>query len=125
LHKQQPTKTAGQEMARAAEPLKMTTETDHVMADAEVVSVRMSADEVARLDELRGADMSRSGFVRELVRLAGPLDEAPTYDEAVVLLARSARAGKVAAQVALERALRSDEPEPSEDSELERLIRGG
>jgi hypothetical protein len=95
------------------------------MPEVDVISVRMSADEVARLDELRGADMSRSGFVRELLRLAGPLDEAPTYDEAVVLLARSARAGKVAAQVALERALRSDEPEPSQDSELERLIRGG
>jgi hypothetical protein len=112
-------------MARAAEPSKATTRNDYVMADVDVVSVRMSADEVARLDELRGADMSRSGFVRELVRLAGPLDEAPTYDEAVVLLARSARAGKVAAQVALERALRSDQDEPSEDSELERLIRGG
>jgi hypothetical protein len=95
------------------------------MADIDVVSVRMSADEVAKLDELRGVGMSRSGFVRELLRLAGPLDEAPTYDEAVLLLARSARGGKVAAQVALERALRGDQESPSEDSELERLIRGG
>jgi hypothetical protein len=112
-------------MARAAEPLKTTTKSDHGMSDVEVVSVRMKANEVAKLDELRGADMSRSGFVRELLRLAGPLNEAPTYDEAIVLLARSARGGKVAAQVALERALRTDQESPSEDSELERLIRGG
>jgi hypothetical protein len=42
--------------------------------------------------------MSRSAFVRELLRSSGPLDEEPTYAEALVLLARSARAGKVQAQ---------------------------
>jgi Phage integrase family len=36
------------------------------------------------------------------LRRAGPLDDAPTYPEALTLLARSARAGKVQAQVALE-----------------------
>jgi hypothetical protein len=71
----------------------------------------MSPEEVARVDELRAPNMSRSAFVRELLRRAGPLDEEPTYSEALVLLARSARAGKVQAQVALERALRDSESE--------------
>ena len=69
----------------------------------------LSADEVARLDEIRGEGVSRSAFVRELIRRAGPLDEEPSYHEALVLLAKSARAGKVQAQVALERALRAEE----------------
>lgn len=66
----------------------------------------MSGEEVARVDELRGEGVSRSAFVRELLRRSGPLDEAPTYAESLLVLARSARAGKVQAQVALERALR-------------------
>jgi hypothetical protein len=90
------------------------------MSDTESVSNRMSPEEIARVDELRGEGMSRSAFVRELLRRAAPLDEAPTYAEAIALLARSARAGKVQAQVALERALRGDHP----TSELEEFLRG-
>jgi hypothetical protein len=77
----------------------------------ETITIRMSPEEVARVDELRAPNMSRSAFVRELLRRAGRLDEEPTYGEALVLLARSARAGKVQAQVALERALRDSESE--------------
>ena len=77
------------------------------MSDAARIWIHMSADEVARLDEIRGEGVSRSAFVRELIRRAGPLDEEPSYHEALVLLAKSARAGKVQAQVALERALRA------------------
>ena len=76
----------------------------------ETITIRLSPDEIARVDELRGEGVSRSAFVRELLRRAGPLDEEPTYGEALVLLARSARAGKVQAQVALERVLRDAEP---------------
>ena len=91
----------------------------------ETISVRLSAGELARVDELRGEGVSRSAFVRELLRRAGQLDEQPSYEEAVLLLARSARAGKVQAQVALERALRpSGEAEGPPDGELARLLRG-
>lgn len=89
----------------------------------ETITIRMSVDEVARVDELRGAGVSRSAFVRELLRRAGPLDEAPGYAEALVLLARSARAGKVQAQVALERALRGSQGDDDGDW-LERLLDG-
>ena len=93
------------------------------MSDAARIRVHMSADEVARLDEIRGEGVSRSAFVRELIRRAGPLDEEPSYHEALVLLAKSARAGKVQAQVALERALRAEgESEPA--GELARILRG-
>jgi Ribbon-helix-helix protein, copG family len=72
----------------------------------EVITLRLSNQEVARLDELRGAGMSRSGFIRQLLRQSGPLEELPTRTEALRLLAESARAGKVAAQIALARELR-------------------
>ena len=88
--------------------------------DTESISVRMSADEVARLDEIRGEGVSRSAFVRELLRRAAPLDEAPSYP--VVAAAGEVRArGKVQAQVALERALRAGDVEPT--GELARLLR--
>jgi Arc/MetJ-type ribon-helix-helix transcriptional regulator len=89
----------------------------------ETITIRLSPDEIARVDELRGEGVSRSAFVRELLRRAGPLDEDPTYAEALVLLARSARAGKVQAQVALERALR--DAEAADDAGwLDRLLDG-
>jgi hypothetical protein len=61
----------------------------------ETITIRVSPEEVARLDELRGEGVSRSAFVRELLRRGGPLEEAPSYGEALVLLARKATAGKV------------------------------
>jgi hypothetical protein len=92
------------------------------MSDTESISIRMSAGEIARLDEMRAEGVSRSAFLRETLRRAGPLDEEPSYDEALLLLARSARAGKVQAQVALERALR-DENGVEPEGELARLLR--
>jgi Arc/MetJ-type ribon-helix-helix transcriptional regulator len=89
----------------------------------ETITIRLSPQEVARADELRGEGVSRSAFVRELLRRAGPLDEQPTYAESLLLLARSARAGKVQAQVALERALRGSEGDDDGDW-LERLLDG-
>jgi hypothetical protein len=87
------------------------------------VSIRLSAGEVARIDEMRGGGVSRSAFVRELLRRSSPVDEAPTYPEALMLLARSARAGKVQAQVALERALRGAQADDDGDW-LARLLDG-
>lgn len=58
------------------------------------------------MDELRGSGTSRSGFIRQLLRQSGPVDELPSRPEALRLLAESARSGKVAAQIALARELR-------------------
>ena len=91
--------------------------------NSETITIRLSPQEVARADELRGDGVSRSAFVRELLRRAGPLDEAPSYGEALLLLARSARAGKVQAQVALERALRHGVDDEADDW-LERILDG-
>jgi Arc/MetJ-type ribon-helix-helix transcriptional regulator len=79
------------------------------------ISIRLSGEEVARLDEMRADGVSRSAFVRELLRRSGPVDEQPSYPEALMLLARSARAGKVQAQVALERALRGAQADDGGD----------
>jgi Arc/MetJ-type ribon-helix-helix transcriptional regulator len=89
----------------------------------ETITIRLSPQEIARVDEMRGEGVSRSAFVRELLRRAGPLDEEPTYGEALVLLARSARGGKVQAQVALLRALR--DAESADDAGwLDRILDG-
>ena len=71
------------------------------------VEVRLSAEEAARLDELR-AGGSRSAAVRALIRGTGApaAGSDPTHDEAVRILAQMAHEGRVAAAVALERALR-------------------
>jgi hypothetical protein len=68
------------------------------------ITVRLTPQEVARVDELRGD----GGAARRSCGscCTGPIDDAPTYAEALALLARLARAGKTPAQVALERALR-------------------
>jgi Arc/MetJ-type ribon-helix-helix transcriptional regulator len=91
--------------------------------NTETITIRLSPQEVARADELRCEGVSRSAFVRELLRRAGPLDEQPSYAESLLLLARSARAGKVQAQVALERALRGAQGDDDGDW-LERLLDG-
>ena len=87
------------------------------------ISIRLSPDEVAMLDELRGDGVSRSAYVRELVRRSSPIDDQPSYSEALTLLGRSARAGKVQAQVALERALRGAHADDGDDW-LARLLDG-
>lgn len=88
----------------------------------ETVSIRLTPEELARLDEMRGSGVSRSAFMRALLRAAGPLDGEPTHIEALRLLAESARGGKVAAQIALERALRASGA--SEPGELEAFLSG-
>ena len=51
-------------------------------AERQIVSVHLTEDEVARLDEIRSGEVSRSRS-RRAVRNAGPQDTASTYDEAV------------------------------------------
>jgi hypothetical protein len=53
--------------------------------------------------------------------LAAP-PTAPTYSEALILLSESARASRVAAQIALVRALRPEGAQESLDSEIGRLL---
>ena len=71
------------------------------------IEVRLTTEEVAQLDELR-AGRSRSAAIRSLIWGADGATAAPepTHDEVLRVLAAMARDGKVAAAVALERALR-------------------
>ena len=87
------------------------------------ITIRLAPQDVARVDEMRGAGVSRSAFVRDLLRQAGPLDEYATHSEALAILTRLARAGKVAAAVALERALRAEAGEEPK-GDLWRLLHG-
>jgi Arc/MetJ-type ribon-helix-helix transcriptional regulator len=92
-----------------------------VNTETTTITVRLAPQDVARLDEMRGDGMSRSAFVRELLRQSGPLDKYATHSEALAILTRLARSGKAAAAIALERALRveaSGEPR----GELWRLL---
>lgn len=75
------------------------------------VHVRLSADDVEVLDEARGS-MTRSAFIRSLVRrsAAGERSTGADRGEAIEILSEMARSGKVAAAVALERALRDEMP---------------
>jgi hypothetical protein len=83
------------------------------------VLVSLDAQELARLDEVRG-DESRAVYMRRLLHKP-PRDEMPTHSEAVLILARLARDNKVVAAVALEKALRDLEHAP--EGELARLLR--
>jgi hypothetical protein len=74
------------------------------------------------LAELRPAGTSRPGFLRSLLREPPRGDEVVTRGEALAILTRLARDGRVAAAIALERALR-DQDEGSD--ELDALLRGG
>lgn len=90
------------------------------------ISVRLSADETARLDELR-AGGSRSQAIRALLRDPNRASVAEaTHSEAVALLADQARDGSATAAVALEKALRpkGDSPPNDPDDELDRILRG-
>jgi Arc/MetJ-type ribon-helix-helix transcriptional regulator len=91
------------------------------MSTTTTITVRLSPQDVARVDEMRGAGVSRSAFVRELLRQAGPVDEYATHSESLAILTRLARGGKVAAAIALERATRAEtSAEPK--GELWRLL---
>jgi hypothetical protein len=69
------------------------------------ISVRLTTDELARLDVLADG-RSRGAALRELLRADAPRRcEAPTAMEALELLAASARDGSVGAQVALAKLL--------------------
>jgi hypothetical protein len=84
------------------------------------VMVRLTDAELARLDEHRGGP-SRAGYVRSLLR-EPPTDKGiADRREVLALLSEQARAGKVAAAIALVRALK-DEDEPTIDDALDRIL---
>lgn len=72
-----------------------------------VVQIRLSDADLARLDELRPQNCSRGAYIGLLIREAHPIKVEATHDESIQLLAESARTGHVQAQIALERALRA------------------
>jgi hypothetical protein len=88
------------------------------------VLVSLDGRELARLDELRPSGTARAVFLRQLLQGPSVVEEPPSHAEAVAILARLARVGKVAAAVALERALRDEAGAEGLESELDRLLRG-
>ncbi len=86
------------------------------MEKLSILQVRLSSEESDLLDSARGS-ASRSAFVRGLIRRAAEGDRGTVADrnEALALLSEQARAGKVPAVIALERALRTDQPSTGED----------
>ncbi len=83
--------------------------------------VRLSDQEAARLDELRGA-RSRAVYMRSLLEEPPREDDVATRGEALAVLTGLARGGSVGAAVALERALREQDAEGG--GELARWLRG-
>ena len=99
------------------------------MAREKALKVTFSDEEWARLDELRPPGTTRPTFLRSLLREPPRNDEVATRNEALSILTRLARDGRVAAAIALERALRDQyecSGEPDEVDELKaRRARGG
>ena len=87
------------------------------------VSVNLSADEAARLAEITPAGVSAAAMFRRMLREASPPPPA-SHAEALLLLAESARLGRVQAVIALERATRPTAGEADLDRELRRLLDG-
>ena len=84
------------------------------------VKVSLNDQEAARLDEIRGDD-ERAVYLRRLLHEPTKGTEVATHTEAMTILTRLAREGRATAAIALERALRGDQPAASE---LEEFLRG-
>ena len=78
------------------------------MARDRIVKVSLTEDEIARLDELRPPGISRPAFLRSLLREPPTGAEVATRTESLAILTGMARDGKVAAAIALERAVREE-----------------
>ena len=81
------------------------------------IKVTFDDHELARLDEIRPSGMSRPAFIRSLLREPQPSDVA-SREEALSILSGLARDGRVAAAIALERALRDEAPMSDELDEI-------
>lgn len=80
------------------------------MGREHVVKVTLTDAELARLDEIRPPGTSRPAFLRSLLREPPRADDVATREEALSILTRLARDGRVAAAIALERAVRGEAP---------------
>jgi hypothetical protein len=87
------------------------------------VMVRLTDAELARLDEARPPGIARAVYLRDLLRQPPPEGIADRR-EVLGILSEQARAGKVAAAIALVRALK-DEDEPTIDDALDRILGDG
>ena len=92
------------------------------MRDHEIM-VRLSDAELAKLDETRPAGVARAVHLRNLIREEAATAPIADRQEVLALLSEQARAGKVAAAVALARALRDDDG-PTIEDELDRILGG-
>jgi hypothetical protein len=87
------------------------------------INVRLNDDELARLDELRPGVIPRAVYLRNLLREPPADRHVADHREALALLSEMARAGKVTAAIALERALRAaPNVDQHWDDELSRLL---
>ena len=89
------------------------------------LKLTLTDEELARLDELRPSGTSRPGFLRSLLRERPSDDDVATRGEALSILTRLARDGRVAAAIALERALRDQNESGDELDEFDELKPGG
>ena len=85
------------------------------------VMVRLNDDELVRLDKLRPAVTARAVYLRNLLREPPADRDVADHREALAILSEMARAGRVTAAIALERALR-DEDHGGIDNDLARLL---
>jgi hypothetical protein len=94
------------------------------VARGERISVRLTAGELALIDEYRDG-LSRSGYLRRLLHepLPNEAPEGPSHAEALRLLRVAALSGSVTATVAYERAARAKGPQVPSDTALEELLR--
>jgi hypothetical protein len=88
---------------------------------AHEVMVRLNDAELARLDEIRPGGVARAVYLRNLLREPPTDQDVADREEALAILSELARAGRVAAAVALVRELRPDDGK-SIESELDRLL---
>jgi hypothetical protein len=90
------------------------------MAREHVLKVTLSDAELEELDELRGG-VQRAVWLRQAIHKPPEVVDVASREEALAILTSLARDGKVAAAVALERALRGDHG--GDEDPLEALLR--
>lgn len=86
------------------------------------IRLTLDDDELARLDEMRPAGQSRPAYLRSLIRKPPVTGDVAARSEALAILTGLARDGRVAAAIALERALRDTDDSDTDD--LETLLNG-